>query len=126
MDEIVRYLDNAEKKMKASSSSPPEVKGKAAYEYAQILASVGKYDDACVTFAEAFKSLKTLNQNIVYKTLFCSVGVQYATVLDYLGKFEQAESVFKDIMAIEPTGVHIGDYALFLHRRKRDFERAQQ
>jgi len=34
--------------------------------------------------------------------------------------------VFALVMEVHPTGIHIVDYALYLHRRKRDFDKAQK
>ena len=122
MDEIASYLAAAEKKMKDATADKPKL----TYEYAQLLASVGKYDEALIYFREAYQLLTPNKHDYVWKSLYCSVGVQLATVLDYIGRYDDAGEVFKDIMEVEPKGFHIGDYALFLHRRKRDFDKAQK
>jgi len=46
-------------------------------------------------------------------------------VLDYLSKYDKAEEVYTEILQLDPLGYYIGEFAIFLHRRKRDFDQAQ-
>lgn len=123
-EELERYLVASEGMIKGPWRTV-EDKAKATYDHAQVLVCVGKHSEALPFFAEAQKLLYASRADPVWKRLFCSVCVNHATALDFLGQYDKAAEVFKVVMAEDPTGFHIGDYALFLHRRKRDFDQAQ-
>mmetsp|Transcript_298 Transcript_298/g.610 ORF Transcript_298/g.610 Transcript_298/m.610 type:complete len:124 (+) Transcript_298:165-536(+) len=122
MDDIDQYLSVACDNLKSLSGTD---KTQAAYRYGQLLVAIGRHEDALPHLQEAFEELGLLAKEWEWKSLYCSVGVQYATCLDYKAQYEKAGMVFGKIMEADPVGYHLGDYALFLHRRKRDFERAQ-
>lgn len=124
MEEIDLALSNSEAKIKGPWRII-EDKAKAIYDHAQMLACVGKHTEALPLFAEAQKLLFASRSDPVWKRLYCSVCANHATVLDFLGQYDKAAEVYKAVMSEDPTGYHIGDYALFLHRRKRDFDQAQ-
>lgn len=124
MEEIDSHLQASEKKIKGPWKII-EDKAHAMYQHAQLLSAIGKHNEALSFYAEASKLLFASKNDPVWKSLFCSVGVQYASTLDYLGQFDKVGEVFRDILAVDPVGIHIGDYALYLHRRKRDFNQAQ-
>ena len=125
MEEINSYLDTSAVILVGSFTSAQE-KGRSIYNHAQLLAAVGKYGEAVEYYEQSYTILKKFIPDPVYRQLFCSVGFQYATTLDYLGKYDKAGDVFALIMEVNPTGIHIGDYALYLHRRKREFDKAQK
>lgn len=52
-------------------------------------------------------------------------GALLAGTLDYFGKHEEAERLYIEILEINPTGDYICDYAIFLHRRKRNYDQAE-
>jgi hypothetical protein len=124
MDEIDRYVKDSEAKIKGPWKII-EDKATAVYHHAQILVCVGRHSDALDFFADAMQALSKSKTTSVWRKLYCSVGVQYASALDYVGQYDKVGEVFKDIMVVDPVGDHIGDYALYLHRRKRDFDQAQ-
>ena len=124
MDELNQYISNSASKID-DVFADVQGKAQAIYNHAQVLASVGMYTEAVDFYEQSFNILKKSIPNPVYKTLICLVGFQYASSLDYLGKYDKAGDVFALIMEVDPTGCHLGDYALFLHRRKRDFDKAQ-
>lgn len=124
MEEIEQVLLNSEAKIKGPWKAI-EDKAKVVYDHAQLLTCVGKYEEALPYFADAQKYLYTSRTDLVWKRLFCSVCTSHAMALDYVGQYDKAAEVYKIVMAEDPTGYHIGDYALFLHRRKRDFDQAQ-
>jgi hypothetical protein len=124
MDEIEQLLSTSEAKIKGPWKAV-EDKAKASYDHAQLLVCIGKHTDSLPYFADAQKYLYATRTDPVWKRLFCSVCTNHAMTLDYIGQYDKAAEVYKTVMAEDPTGVHIGDYALFLHRRKRDFDQAQ-
>lgn len=125
MDEIQAYVEASEAKLD-NAYPTPQSKGQAIYNHAQVLTSVGRYNESLEYFEQSFHVLKKSISDSTYKRLFCLVGLHYATTLDYVGKYDKAGDVFSLIMEVDASGVHIGDYALFLHRRKRDFDKAQK
>lgn len=124
MEEIEEYLGNVERSI-ALAKDPVDI-AKRKYEYAQLLVSIGKYPESQRYYSEAYKILESLKKDFVWSGFFCSVGLQYANSLDYNGEYEAAGKIFSAIMSIDPIGFHIGDYALYLHRRKREFDKAHQ
>lgn len=124
-EDIENFLE--EKRQRISDTKTPEPEFQKKYEYAQLLVCIGSHLDSLIYFHEAFEEMKALSEDEspFWETVRNSCGAQYANTLDYLGQIEQAESVYKQLMAVDPTGIHIGDYALFLHRRVKDFDKAQ-
>lgn len=124
MEEIDQYLKDSEAKIKGDWRIV-EDKAKAIYDHAQILTCVGKHSESLAYFAEAQKLLFASKSDPVWKRLYCSVCLNHATALDVVGQYDKENQIFKEVMAVDPTGIHIGDYALFLHRRRREFDQAQ-
>ena len=124
--EIESYLAEQKDKLeKISERDSPEY-GKHCYEYAQLLVAVGRHKLALPFFEDSLVKLQPVKKDDIWKRFYCSVGGQYAAALDYLNDFKGAEAAFNDVMRVDPVGFHIGEYALFLHRRKRDFDRAEK
>lgn len=124
MEEIAQYVEKS-----ALSLQQPfrcwQDKAQAIYNHAQVLSSIGRCNDSLEHYEQSFNILKKSIPDQVYRRLFCLVGVQYATTLDCVGKYDKAGDVLALIVEVDPIGCHIGDYALYLHRRKRDFDKAQ-
>lgn len=124
MEDIEKHLALSVANIK-NANKRLEDRGSAIYHHAQMLVAIGRQEDSIPFFEDAMKILSKFESDYVWKRTFCSLGVQYATALDFLGKYDQAGEVFKIIVETDPQGSHIGDYALFLHRRKREFDKAQ-
>eukprot|EP01035_Chromulina_nebulosa_P022712 gene22712-29407_t len=132
------YISSLERNIKNDNRSSRSGEGNAAYskdeilaklqkkyEFAQILTSVGRQKEAVEYFREAFLGFHEVKDNSIWTKYYCSVGAQYAAVLDYLSKYDKAEEVYTEILQVDPLGYYIGEFAIFLHRRKRDFDQAQ-
>jgi len=126
MDEINAYLGAIEQKLSTTNHSSAEEFSKCNYEYAQLLASVGRSDEALTYFRTAYTHMESSKNSAIWQLMYCSIGLQYASMLDYKGLIDDAGDVFEDLMRVNPHGMHIGDYALFLHRRRRKFDAAEQ
>lgn len=124
MEDIDKHLAQSAAQIK-SANKKLEDRGNAIYQHAQLLVAVGRHEESLTHFEDAMQILTKFKSDFIWKRTFCSLGVQYATALDFLGNYDKASEVFKTIMEVDPQGFHIGDYALFLHRRKREFDRAQ-
>ena len=99
------------------------------YCKAQILVGCGRHNESLRFLQEAYGEASTVikagKEVFIWGGLYYSIGGLYAVTLDYLGQVETAETIFNEIIEYNPTGLYIGEYAVFLHRRKRDFEKAQ-
>lgn len=122
--DIDTYLAEAKFKINSTTESSPKFQRQ--YEYAQLLISAGKQADALEFIEKAYNSLKDIIiSDEMWKGYFLWVGADLAAVLDYTGNIPQAADVYQTIMSHDPKGYFIGDYAVFLHRRKREFDKAQ-
>ena len=124
MDEIDEYLKKSEAKIRGDWRIV-EDKAKAIYDHAQMLVCVGKHLESLPYFEDAQKLLFASKLELVWKRLYCSVCLNHATALDFVGQYDKENQLFKELMSVDPIGFHIGDYALFLHRRRREFDQAQ-
>lgn len=123
MDEIDKYLLQKELDLKNfSTENPLFIKQ---YEYAQLLAAVGKHKEALKFYGDSFTEATKWKNNTLFTNHYCLIGTAYAAAADYSGDIAKAEEIYNAIMAHNPLGSHIGDYALFLHRKKRDYEKAE-
>jgi tetratricopeptide (TPR) repeat protein len=121
MDDIGQALAKMSAKI-ASSTEPLFFRN---YAQSQFLIANGQYTQAVTLLAEAMCDARPLAKDPVWESIYYSIGGLYATTLDFLGHIEDAEKIFLEIIDAKPTGPYIGEYAIFVHRRKRDFDKAQ-
>ena len=95
-------------------------------EVAQLLTSLGEHQEALPFYEKSITSLRDLKDDFIWKKLYATTAHMYATTLDYLGKIDEAEALFTELMNYDSSGMHVGDYAIFLHKRKRNYVLAQQ
>jgi len=107
-----------------SGSSLPEFQALA--QQAQLLTAVGKYSESIPIFERAMKDLRTVKDNFIWQGLYSRTGGLFASALDYVGQVERAEQIYQEVIREDPDGFFIGDYAVFLHRRKKDYFLAQK
>ena len=94
------------------------------YLEAQLSISMGDYAAAHKLLIDSYTDMQSFKDTYVWKDLYYSVTGLLATVLDYIGQIDEAEKKYDEVMILNPTGMYIGDYAIFLHRRKRQFDEA--
>ncbi len=95
------------------------------YQSGQWKIASGDYAGAVDDLMEAFHDAREYKNSLVWKRMFCSIGGALAGALDFLGR-DEAGPVLEEILAVEPDGFHIGDYAVYLHRRRKDFDKANE
>jgi tetratricopeptide (TPR) repeat protein len=123
-DEVNQHIATAKFKMNEEPNDVPKFQRQ--YEYAQLLVSVGRQPEALEHLQHSYNALKeVIITDEIWKSYFLWVGNDLAAVLDYTGDIPHAAEVFQTIMSHDPKGYYIGDYAVFLHRRKREFDKAQ-
>lgn len=95
-------------------------------EYAQLLVAIGRQKDAAEYFKTALEVMEESKYDQFWSSSYCSVGGQYACVLEYIGQINEAAEMYQAIMAINPNGLYIGDCAVFTHRKLKDYDKAEE
>lgn len=128
MIEIEEYLTSLQKQVKEIkyTEKNPCIVAQKHYECAQMFLAVGRQKEALPYLELSWSTLQQYQRDDVYGGLYYHVGVTYAIALDFLGELMVCEHVFQDLTKYNPDGFHLGDYAYFLHRRKRDFDNAER
>ena len=96
------------------------------YQVGALLVGVGNYKDAIIRLEKSFEALVELKTNYVWSSLYCSVGCAYAGALDYIGSNDLANSVYLRLIEFNPYGSFLGDYAVFLHRKRKENKAAER
>ena len=93
---------------------------------AALLSSVGFFDKALEYYSQAYLLLEPLKHEFTWEGLFCRTGISYATLLDHLNRVDEAEKIYNEVLEIGPNGTILGDYAIFLHKRRRQYDIAER
>lgn len=126
-DEIDEYVKDLLKNYQEFKDKKPELVELARrnVEIGQMLSCVGRNSEALPYLRQAWEfycnNIKTVSTHAYY-----DAGIFLVQVLDYLGDVNYCEMVFHKLNDSHPKGFHIGDYAFFLHRRKREFDKAER
>lgn len=70
--------------------------------------------------------LKPLIDDYKWGSVYLSTAALYASALDIIGDLVSAEQLYTQVLELDPTNFCIGDFAIFLHRRKRDYDTAER
>ena len=128
--DVDRYLSEKEPefRLRQAHGKVPSAEEKASfyYEYAQLLVAVGRQTLALPHFSTYLKMMDHVKEDAYWSPYYCSVRGQYASVLDYLGQSDAASEAYEAVMAINPNGLYIGDYAVFMHRKKKSYDKAEE
>ena len=128
--ELGVYLDAlASKGASSSDDSTEAILMSKAYQ-GRLLMAQGKWTEAlpCLHLAvEGARGLcnSSAENKFLWTGFLCEVGAELASTLDYLGDVNGAEAMYNELLSSRPSGTFLGDYAIFLHRRKRDFAQAE-
>lgn len=96
------------------------------YLTAEILISQGNYEEGVKLITDSLNEIQLSKHEYQYQRLYESLSSLLANTYDSLGLFEQAEKIYIELLQEIPTSMCMGEYAIFLHRRKRDFEKAER
>ena len=96
------------------------------YLTGQLYLSSGDYLIASEELKKAYKGIQSVKTDFIWQNVYYNLCGLLATTFDYLGQLEQADSCFAEAMSLDPCGFYIGEFAVFLHRRKRDYEAADR
>lgn len=96
-------------------------------QHAELLVSQYRHGEALNLFESAIEgaNVARLEAPEVYSAYHEHLLRIYAGTLDAVGDIPAEEGVFNSLMEVYPDGQYLGEYAVFLHRRKRDFVKAQ-
>ena len=119
-------LDNLISNIKKKISEEPEDFRRDGMT-AQLLVADNKHVESLSYFERAISSLRIISKKKpnLWNDYYVRILGAYAMALDYLGKLDQAEAIYHECLQANPAGYFLGEYAVFLHRRKRDFVQAQ-
>jgi len=94
---------------------------------AQLLMAQNQHAEAVPFFERALITLRTVSKKKpnLWKDYYLRVLGAYAMTLDFVGQLDAAEKIYHECLQVNPAGFFLGEYAVFLHRRKRDFVQAQ-
>jgi len=94
---------------------------------AEMYAGMGRLVQSLEFFEAAVKDFQTPEYDpTIYRRVYLSTLGLYASTLDETGDFVNAETMFKAVLDEDPENFIIGDYAYFLHRRKRSYDDAEK
>lgn len=96
------------------------------YMRGQVLLSQGKYHDALQHIVVAMNGVRLVKHQYEWEAAYVSIGTMLASLHDYMGNVAEAYEVYNELLLVDETSPYIGDYAVFLHRRRRDFAKAEE
>lgn len=94
---------------------------------AEMYMAVGKVIQSLEFFEAAVKAFQSddIDREIYGRVYLKTLG-QYASALDETGDFVTCEKMYNTILDIDPNNHVLGDFAYFLHRRKRAYDEAER
>lgn len=96
------------------------------YQLAQLYLVQGLFEKSLSCLEDAMNEIRSHRSEFVWGQLFLSIGGLLASHLDYFGKCNEAEAIYRELLGENPEGDYICDYAIFLHKRKKDYDMAQR
>lgn len=122
LDEIEKHIENIVIKSEKKKDDP---KFLSLYVKSQFMVSQGLFKESLSYLEKAWEIVQSYEDDFVYGHYYGKIGNFFASVLDYTGDVIKTEQIFCKLIENNSNGIFLGDYAVFLHRRKRDFTRAQ-
>lgn len=119
--ELETYIADLEVRM-ANETSGAEL----LYRRASLFCSLSMHTESLPLFEEAMEDMRQRRNESEMASLFLYTGAAYASALDFLGQIDKAMAIYQELLAVSPEASYIGDYAVFLHRRKKDYNQAQK
>lgn len=122
VENISLYISTLEEKITNSTSDPEYVKD---YRRAQLYQLQGLFADSLTCLERAMTDVRPFKYDFIWEGTFLSIGSLFASNLNYFDKLDEAEDVYSELLRSHPDGDFLCDYALFLHKRRRDFNKAE-
>ena len=125
---IDEHIAGLREKHCGGNAGPADARQKA--YLAKLLLAQGKTPEALPYLAEAWDEARKLwaassDNKFLWTGFLCDIGAVLASTLDYGNDVAAAEQIYRDLLDLQPNGPFIGDYAIFLHRKKKDYTQAE-
>lgn len=120
---IATFIAKIEERTDNNTSEPVFVRH---YCKAQLLTAQGLFEDSLPCLKEAMDNIRPHRTDYVWERTYVAIGGLLANTLDYFGQYDESEAVYKELLLTNVNGEYISGYAIFLHKRKRDFDEAQR
>ena len=120
--DIANYATKIKEKIESDVSEPAFVRN---YRIAQLLIAQGLFKDSLSCLQEAMEEIRPQRTDFVWERTFVAIGGHLANVLDYFGHYDDAEAVYNELLPTGLNGEYISGYAIFLHKRRKNFDGAQ-
>jgi tetratricopeptide (TPR) repeat protein len=121
-----KYEDEIERLQKIIDQQPEEFRRLG--QTAELLVAQYRHGESLKLFESAIELVDTarLESPEVYNPYHEHLLRAYAATLDFVGDIPAVEGIFHKLMDVYPHGQYLGEYAVFMHRRKRDFVKAEE
>ena len=120
--EIATYVPKIEWNIENDTSEPAFLRH---YRKAQLLIAQGLFYDSLPLLHEAMVGIRPKRTEFIWERTYVSIGGLLANVLDYSGQFDEAEAVYAELLLTSVNGEYISGYAIFMHKRRKNFDEAQ-
>lgn len=125
-EELETYLNNLRKPIEDDEGSIDPMHLLRMVEFSQLLAVIGQHKEAKPFATRAWEDSQYLENDSMFKIVFYQAGLNLVNLLDFLNEVEPCAKVFEKLDRFNPAGAHLGEYAYFLHRRRRNFDEAEK
>lgn len=125
-EEFEEYINRLRKPIEDEEGSIDPMHLLRMIEFSQILAAIGRANDAKPFAVRAWDDSQYLENDSMFNIVFYQAGLNLVNLLDYLNEVEPCAKVFEKLDRFKPGGIHLGEYAYFLHRRRRNFDQAEK
>ena len=98
------------------------------YSKAQTYYSEGKYSDSLKLFKSTLSELRQLikSNDGIWDRIYLNCASSYAHNLDLFNKIDEENEIYEELIRYSPTEFYIGEYAIFLHKRKKDYNNSEK
>lgn len=119
---LSEYVLDLANKIQSNTSYPIPYQN---YLLAQLYFHLGDNIQALQLAHLAYESMQSMKSTFEWEGVYYNICGLLATLYDNLNDINQTEKYFKEVIHLNENGIYIGEYAFFLHRRKRDFINAK-
>lgn len=120
--DIKVYVRELEDRISNDTSLPQYIKD---YRYAQLHQAQGYFLDSLHCLEKAIIGVRPFKSDFIWSGSFVSIASLLASNYDYVGRFDEAEALYSELVLCDPDGDHICDFAVFLQKRRKDFNHSQ-
>lgn len=96
------------------------------YFEAQYLLIDSNLENARANLEYSLNELRVRRDDSTWQRMYINCALAYAQLLDQLGRYKDEGAIFKELLKYSPNEYFLGEYAIFLHRRKKDFNSAEK